>query len=168
MSRAVKCAITHEIGTTDTFIKIGSKYYKSQEIYDADQRKKEVYTQLVDYICREFLGYGNGQPFPPILPKKIKELSFYSNEIILETFKECADDIHYLLEHKQFSNEYGKISYMFTIVKGHIADVAKKEKRMAASNEQVKNNMIECGDLSSIGSKKQGKDISRFLIDDEF
>ena len=57
---------------------------------------------------------------------------------------------------------------MFTIVKGHIADVAKKEKRMAASNEQVKNNMIECGDLSSIGSKKQGKDISRFLIDDEF
>lgn len=168
MSRAVKCAITHEIGTTDTFIKIGSKYYKSQEIYDADQRKKEVYKQLVDYICREFLGYGNGQPFPPILPKKIKELSFYSNEIILETFKECADDIHYLLEHKQFSNEYGKISYMFTIVKGHIADVAKKEKRMAASNEQVKNNMIECGDLSSIGSKKQGKDISRFLIDDEF
>ena len=114
------------------------------------------------------MGYGNGQPFPPILPKKIKELSFYSNEIILETFKECADDIHYWLEHKQFSNEYGKISYMFTIVKGHIADVAKKEKRMAASNEQVKNNMIECGDLSSIGSKKQGKDISRFLIDDEF
>ena len=44
----------------------------------------------------------------------------------------------------------------------------KKEKRMAASNEQVKNNMIECDDLSSIGFKKQGKDISRFLIDDEF
>lgn len=54
-----------------------------------------------------------------------------------------------------------------TIVKGNIADVAKKEKRMAASNEQVKNNTIECGDLSAIGSKKQGKDISRFLIDDE-
>ena len=168
MARSCKCAITGEIGTTDTFIKIGSKYYKSQEIYDADQRKKEAYKQLVDYICREFLGYGNRQPFPPILPKKIKELSFYSNEIILETFKECADDIHYCLEHKQFSNEYGKISYMFSIVKGHIADVAKKEKRMAASNEQVKNNMIECDDLSSIGFKKQGKDISRFLIDDEF
>lgn len=167
MARSCKCAITGEIGTTDTFVKIGSKYYKSQEIYDADQRKKQTYKELIDYICREFLGYGNGQPFPPILPKKIKELSFYSNEVILETFKECANDIHYWLEHKQFSNEYSMISYMFTIVKGNIADVAKKEKRMAASNEQVKNNTIECGDLSAIGSKKQGKDISRFLIDDE-
>lgn len=73
----------------------------------------------------------------------------------------------FLMIWQLFSNEYGMISYMFTIVKGNIADVAKKEKRMAASNEQVKNNTIECGDLSAIGSKKQGKDISRFLIDDE-
>lgn len=167
MARTVKCAITHEVGTTDTFIKIGSKYYKSQEIYDADQKKKQSYKELIDYICREFLGYGNGQPFPPILPKKIKELSFYSNDVILETFKQCANDIHYWFEHKQFSDEYGMISYMFTIVKSHIADVDKHEKRMAASNEQIKNSMIECGDLSLIGSKKQGKDISRFLNDDE-
>lgn len=167
MARKCKCAITGEIGTTDTFIKIGSKYYKSQAVYDADQEKKESYKRLVDYICREFLGYGNGQPFPPILPKKIKELSFYSSDVILETFKECSSDIHYWLEHKQFSNEYGMISYMFSIVKGSIADVAKKEKRMAASKEQLKNNMIECGDLSDIGSKKQGKDISRFLDDDD-
>ena len=167
MARKCKCAITGEIGTTDTFVKIGSKYYKNQEIYDADQKKKQSYKELIDYICREFLGYGNGQPFPPILPKKIKELSFYSNDIILETFKQCSDDIHYWIENKQFSTEYGMISYMFTIVKSHIADVAKQEKRISASNKQA-NNLIECGDLSIIGSKKQGKDISRFLNDDEF
>ena len=167
MARSCKCAITGETGTTDTFVKIGSKYYKSQEIYDAEQHKKQTYKELIDYICREFLGYGNGQPFPPILPKKIKELSFYSNEVILETFKQCADDINYWLEHKQFSNEYGMISYMFTIVKSNIADVAKKEKRNSASKEQTKNRMIECNDLAVVGSKKQGKDISRFLDDDE-
>ena len=38
---------------------------------------------------------------------------------------------------------------------------------ISASNKQA-NNLIECGDLSIIGSKKQGKDISRFLNDDEF
>ena len=43
MARSCKCAITGEVGTTDTFVKIGSKYYKSQEIYDADQRKKQTY-----------------------------------------------------------------------------------------------------------------------------
>jgi len=168
MARKCKCAITGEIGTVDTFIKIGSKYYKSQEIYDAEQKKKQSYKKLIDYICREFLGYGNGQPFPPILPKKIKELSFYSNEVILETFKECANDIHYWIEHKQFSNEYGRISYIFTIVKGRIADVAKQEKRKAALNDRVKSSVIECDDLSLIGSKQHGKDISRFLSDDEF
>lgn len=166
MARKCKCAITGEIGTTDTFIKIGSKYYKNQEIYDADQKKKQTYKELIDYICREFLGYGNGQPFPPILPKKIKELSFYSNDVILETFKQYSDDIHYWIEHKQFSTEYGMISYMFTIVKSHIADVARQEKRISTSNKQT-NNLIECGDLSIIGSKKQGKDISQFLNDDE-
>lgn len=166
MARKCKCAITGEIGTTDTFIKIGSKYYKNQEIYDADQKKKQTYKELIDYICREFLGYGNGQPFPPILPKKIKELSFYSNDVILETFKQYSDDIHYWIEYKQFSTEYGMISYMFTIVKSHIADVARQEKRISTSNKQT-NNLIECGDLSIIGSKKQGKDISQFLNDDE-
>lgn len=167
MARSCKCAITGEVGTTDTFVKIGNRYYKSQEVYDSDQRKKESYKQLIDYICREFLGYGNGQPFPPILPKKIKELSFYSNDVILETFKQCADDIHYWIDHKQFSSEYGMISYIFTIVKGKIADVSNKEKMIAASNNQTNKNTIECNDLSDIGSKKKGKDISRFLDDDD-
>lgn len=167
MGRKVKCHLTGEVGTSDQFVKIGSYYYKSRDIYDADQRRKQVYKELIDYICREFLGYGDGQPFPPILPKKIKELSFYSNEVILETFKECSNEIHYWLEHKQFSGEYNMISYMFAIVKSKIADVDKKEKRFEKLNNQTKKNVIESKDLSSIGTKERGKDISQFLDEDE-
>ena len=76
MARPCKCAITGEKGTTDTFVKINGKYYKSQEIYDTNQMKKAKRKELIDFVCREFLGYGNGQPFPTSLPKKLNELSF--------------------------------------------------------------------------------------------
>lgn len=72
MARSCKCHITGETGTTDTFVKIGKYYYKNQEIYDAEQKQKETYKSLIDYICYEFLGYGDGQPFPTSLPKKLR------------------------------------------------------------------------------------------------
>ena len=60
MTRSCKCHITGETGITDTFVKIGKYYYKSQEIYDAEQKQKETYKYLIDYNCYEFLGYGDG------------------------------------------------------------------------------------------------------------
>ncbi len=168
MARKVKCQITHEWGTSDTFVKIEDKYYKSREIYDAEQKRKEAYKTLIDYVCTEFLGYGDGQPFPTSLPKKIKELSFYDNEVILETFKKCHDEICYWLEHKQFKTEYGKISYIFAIVRDKIADVNSEKIRREQQNSHTKEVEIECDDISGIGTKKRGKDISDFLDDDEF
>lgn len=168
MARKCKCFITGEVGTTDTFVKIGSHYYKNREIYEADQKRKENYKNLIDYICREFLGYGNGQPFPPVLPKKISELSYYDYEVILETFKECSQEIHYWLNNKQFQNEYGKLSYMFTIIKSKIADVNAAYLRQQQNDNQKSKTEIECSDMSSLGTKRRGKDISDFLDDDEF
>ena len=168
MARPCKCAITGEKGTTDTFVKINGKYYKSQEIYDANQMKKAKRKELIDFVCREFLGYGNGQPFPTSLPKKLNELSFYDDDVILETFKRCASDIEYQLEHKQFSAEYCKIAYMFAIVKNAIADVDAELRRKEKQEQITKATEIECGDLSNIGTKCRGKDISSFLNDDEF
>lgn len=166
--RTVKCSITGEVGTTDTFVKIGGKYYKSQAIYDAAQKSKAKRRELIDYVCREFLGYGDGQPFPTSLPQKLNELSFYDNDVILEAFKQCASEIHYQMEHKQFSTEYNKVAYMFAIVKNIIADVNTDFQRKAKQENIIKSTEIECGDLSSIGTKTRGKDISSFLDEDEF
>ncbi len=162
MPRKVKCQITGEFGTSDEFVKINGHYYKSQAVYDAAQRKKESYKTLVDYICREFLGYGNGQPFPPSLPKKLKELEFYDSEVILETFKQCASEIHYWLERKQFQNEYGKIAYMFTIVKGRIADVYESY-LWNQQQQRLAHTILETDELFALGTREQGKNISRFL-----
>ena len=167
MSRKCKCAITGEIGTADTFVRINGRYYKSQQVYDADQKRKEQRRELIDYICREFLGYGNGQPFPTSLPIKLKELSFYDDSVILETFKQCSSDIDYQFEHKQFASEYNKISYMFAIVKGRIAEINAELIRKQKQESFHKPISIECNDISSVGTRIQGKDISGFLDDDE-
>lgn len=167
MARKVKCAITHEYGTSDTFVKIKGRYYKSQEVYDAEQERKAKRRQLINYICTEFLGYGSGQPFPTSLPRKLQELSFYDDDVILETFKQNATNIHYQIEHKQFNSEYNKIAYIFAIVRNTIADVnssilrKKKQERKSVSVE------LECTDLNDIGTIKKGKDISKFLDEDD-
>ena len=167
MARKVKCAVTGEIGTSDTFIKIGSHYYKNQAVYDADQKNKQSYRQLVEYICYEFLGYGDGQPFPSSLPKFIKKLSYYDNDVILETFKSCSDVIHWCLRNNEFSSEYGKLSYIFRIVENKIADVHKNVLLRQKQERETKRVMVESEDLMDLGTKKRGKDISNFLDDED-
>jgi hypothetical protein len=167
MARQCKCCVTQEIGTTDTFIKINGKYYKNQEVYDADHKRKEDYRKLIDYISYELLGYGDGNSFPPSLPKKLKDLSFYDYDVILRTFQKCHDDILYSFDHKEFKNEYNKISYMFAIIKDKIGDVYKECQRQQQQETQMKKTEIECSDISNLGTKTAGKDISGFLDDDE-
>lgn len=167
MARCVICAVTKERGTSDTFVKIGAKYYKSQEVYDADCHQKIMRAKVIDYICDEFLNYQKGQVFPGLLIKKLKELDFYSYDVILQTLENKTEDIHYWLNRKNIDTDNGKIAYLFGIVKGCINDELKKynrnEKRVIAEDRSL----IETADIENIGSLTKGKDISDWLGDDE-
>lgn len=168
MPRKCKCYITGEVGTTDTFVKIGSHYYKNQYVYDEDKRLKEERKQLIDYICRTFLGYGEGQPFPSSLPKKLNELSYYDNAVIMETFRQNKGDILFWLDKKDFSSEYGKIAYIFAIIGNKIADVNKKYVREKKITEEQQKKVADFElayeeRMLSIGTKRKAKDISDFL-----
>ena len=168
MAKKCKCHITNEWGTTDQFIKIGRYYYKNQYVYDEDKRLKKERQELIDYVCRTFLKYDEGQPFPTSLPKKLNELSFYDNAVISETFKVCKDDILYWLEHKQFNNEYGKIAYMFAIINNKIADVNREYIRQERIKKEQNTNIVHFTDPSlTTGSNKSGKDLSQFLGGDD-
>ena len=52
---------------------------------------------------------------------------------------------------------------MFAIIKSSIADVNAEFQRKKKQENITKSTEIECGDLSSIGTKIRGKDISSFL-----
>ena len=167
MVRRCKCYITGEVGTTNTFVKIGSHYYKSQYVYDEDKRLKEERKQLINYICRTFLDYREGQPFPSLLPKKLNELSYYDNAVIMETFRQCKDNILYWLNNKEFSSEYGKISYIFAIIGNKIADVNKKYVREEKKRPKDLD-FFDCDNPNLIATVKKSKgSLSSFLEDDE-
>ncbi len=165
MARSVKCAITKEVGTTETFIKVGNKYYKSKEIYNQDKYQKEIYRQIIDYICFELLDYSNGQPFHTSLPKILKTLNYYDNEVILKTFKYKTQDIKYAFQNKKFTSEHNKIKYMFAIINNSIIDINREWQNEQKSISKSNDINIEI-DLET-QHKQRNKDISNWLGGDD-
>lgn len=169
LARQVKCCITGEYGLSDVFIKVGNKYYKSQEVYDNDRKDKDLWNEIVRYICEDLLGYQTGQVFPSLIPRKLAEYKFYNREVILKTFQLKSSDILYQINQDgKFDNEQSKIFYMFAIVKNSINDVYKQWKR---DNKQAinkdKEDYIGTNDIENLGTSKSGKDLSTWLEDDE-
>lgn len=168
--RQVKCQITGEWGTSDTFVKIKDKYYKSQEIYDKEQHRKDIHKQLIDFVCYKLLDYQKGQKFPTSLTKKLKELSFYDDEVVLKTVQDYENDIVFWLNKKGIDKEYGKISYIFAIINSHINDVYnqwKREKLTQEKNSQINQDTNIDIDINKIETKHKEKDLSAWLEDDD-
>lgn len=171
MARKVRCAITGEYGTSDTFIKIDGRYYKNQVIYNEHKRQTEYWQKIITKFAYDFLDYKPGQPFPTILTKKLKELNFYDNETIYKTIEFSEDDIHRALETKDFDSDYRRINYILAIVRNNINKVWKgilqerREKRDPNSDNPI---LIEqmCSQIQN--PRQKIKDISRFLEDDYY
>lgn len=168
LARRCKCQITKEFGNTDIFIKIDGKYYKSQEIYDNHKKEQELRKEIIDIVLYDFLHYQQGQVFPTILTKKLKELDFYPNEVILKTIEVNSDNIRYWMDNKEFDSDYGKIAYMFAIIKNTINDVHRDWKREKRIKREEKKSSIDINiDIQDINTAQVGKDISNWLEDDE-
>lgn len=79
----VRCSITNEVGDPSDFIKIGRKYYKSQEVYDKHNAEKEIQIKLMTKIA-ELLGYKDGKMIGStggFVMKKIKESALSKDEL---------------------------------------------------------------------------------------
>lgn len=174
MGRSVKCAITGEMGTTDTFVKIGKHYYKSQEIYDEAMKQKTARKEALNIIASDFFQYETGRPFPVLINKKYQELSFYDDETILEAIKEIRNSVSEYCKYKTFDSEYGRAAYVFAAINNHVGDVynrrQKQKKRAEQLNAQIeRQEPIEVDDLNVMltppkrPTYSQTRDISAFL-----
>ncbi|MEY8421981.1 hypothetical protein AALB52_04415 [Lachnospiraceae bacterium 38-14] len=169
MARQCKCQITGETGTTDTFYKADNgKYYKSKEVYDIWNKENENRKKVIEKFAIDFLDYEPGQVFPTVLTKKLKELEFYGYDVINRTIDKAYNSIQYSIQHKEFKNDIGKISYIFAIIKNNINDVYKQVLREEKIKEKQKTQTdhfesISESELMNIGSKRKAKDISEFL-----
>lgn len=180
----VTCFATKECGMSNTFYKApNNRWYKSEEVYLKWYRKRhknqkvkkpgrtgESYREINDLIAN-LIGYEENQKFPTIISRKIKELDYYSDDVIIETIKESSDAIKWAFEHKTFKDDLNKCSYMMAIITNKIAEVDRRYK-----NEQkiksIQNMIHEVLPIENISiedtnqENKKGKDLSSFLGDD--
>lgn len=163
MARNVKCAITGEMGTNETFVKINGKYYKSQAVYDQHLKDKE-YLEKTKMIILDCMGWQEGEPFPLLLTKKLKEFSFYPAQTLYNTVKECENSIRWYMQHKDFKDTTGRIFYICAIISNKIGDVYRTTK---TEDKQIYNDNIITNryEISEIISKPQVKDLSMWLED---
>lgn len=169
MSRSVKCYVTGEVGTNDTFVKIGNHYYKSQAVYEKYRHEIDTRKEIISLVATKFLGYQNGQKFPAYIQKKLNEFSFYSYDVILKTFEKCSDSIVYYMSKKEFRNESGKIAYIFAVLSNNINDVnkefewskkaAKKEEKAEVNSEQGINMIRPVSKVKNVSAWLDEEDI---------
>lgn len=170
MARKVKCALTKESGTSDVFYKAeNGKYYKSKELYDTWHLDVQKRTQARNLLL-EYMDWQEGEPFPTLLLKKLKELDYYSGQVVLDTVRKCASSLEWAIKNKNFLSTTSKIHYVFAIISNNIADVNKQntlhkeyEKKREHNSEETLNANME---IVEIGTTTKGKDISDFLEDE--
>lgn len=168
MARRCKCQVTGEEGTTDVFYKAeNGKYYKSKEVYEVWNKENEDRKKVIEKFAVDFLNYKPGQVFPTVLMKKLKELEFYGYDVINQTIDKSYHSILYAIQHKEFKNDVGKISYIFAIIKNNINDVY----RQTVQDEKKKKNPYEIDnsvDIDNIQTNHKEKNIKKWLEDDDW
>jgi coenzyme F420-reducing hydrogenase alpha subunit len=166
MARKCTCKLCKAKGTTDVFYKVTdnsgkNRYYCNEKEYVDYMTDKGNREELLKYIALEVFDYEDGQIVNPILLKKIKEMNgFYAYEVIQECFKENKDSIQYWMANKNFTNEYGMISYIMKIIEGNINDIYNKWKYKNKQQVEKDNNNVDVDfinqlDMSEIKTKSE-------------
>jgi hypothetical protein len=163
--RTVKCQDTGElVPSTNAYKASNGKYYSSEEAFKHLLDEK-MYRQRCLEELGNILGYHEGQKFPTIVAKKLKEYEYYGYDVVLQTIISKRSDMVYSISHKDFASEYNRVSYIMAIITNSINDIKKKidkEKRL----QHVSNNAITSEEVeSSITPVNSGEihDISKFL-----
>lgn len=171
--RRVKCQATGAWGTTLTYYKApDGHWYKDEAAYQDKLHRTAVHKQVIAALA-DVMMFDPSMAFPTIVPKKLKELSFYEDEIILATIEKCRDSIEYAMRTKEFASEYNRAAYVMAILKNNINDVYKAAKSSAAIQFKQKIKAQDTPVLQNLDFSAntqpphKHKDISDFLFDDE-
>lgn len=144
MARKCKCKICKKDLTSDKAfcitINTGSKpkntYYCSEEEYRKEQSEIHFWKQC-QLATDEILGY-------PIINNQRNKLlseilnSGYTREELYDCIKEQSNYISECLRYRSdIDTEYGKLCYMFAIIKGSIKDITDRKKQEHKKEEMI-------------------------------
>ena len=178
MSRKCKCKICNKELTTDKAYKITrinnktnkktNMYYCSKEEYDNYIKDKEDKIDCISYIV-DLLKLDFNLP---VLKKELKEIEDKYNYIIIKrAFEYSRDTIEWFLGRNEDCNDFNKIRYSITVVKGNIRKVAKEYEKEMKDKEALfkKEDDFDIDIMNNIDNENNKKnnnnihDISSFL-----
>ena len=124
MARKVKCQVTNEWGTSDSFYKApNGKYYKDELTYHTWQKKSELRSQCIKAMC----DVADYKIAPSFLNKMIGEIgNAVGYDVLYETIQRDMDSFTWANKHKEFTSEIGKLFYYQSIIKNTVIDVYKE------------------------------------------
>ena len=173
MGRKVKNQTTGELADSDTLYKVTTlsssgrpitKYYSDEASYNKIKENSVYYKKCIETIMDMF-GYEPGMKFPTTFSKRLSELKCYGYKVVYDTIARQTSSIQWALDNKRFKDEYGKISYVMSIIENHVLDEYKLAKKSKIA-ERPKQKEIAVDDLYVIGrSSKPQTDISSFIED---
>ena len=163
--RQVKCRDTGIlVSASDAWKAPDGKYYSSQGAFNHLIHEREYKQKCLEELGN-LLGYSEGQKFPTIVAKKLKEYESYGYEVVLKTILDKKEIIGYAIDTKNFNSEYNKVAYVMAIITNNINDVYKKFKSASRADVSTKTDitMEEIQSMSTPVSNKDIHDISSFL-----
>ena len=106
---------------------------------------------------------------PTVVFRRLKELEFYSDEIIQMTLDEKRTAIQWAITNKNFSDDTAKANYLMAIVRNNIAAVYRREKDKTEKTvkEESRPDLDTMVDLSNVGAAHKGNDVSDLLGGDD-
>lgn len=166
--RIVKCVVTGEKGPSSSFYKApNQKWYRNEETYLNWCAESEARKKVIDWFFTEVLGYslGEGVIFPTLLVRRIKEYEkSYGYQTLWKCCSDSSKDILRAVGRKEFSNDNGKIAYVFAIINSRINETKRKQQRADRVNVIHYEVPEESYELET---KHKERDVRRWLDDDD-
>lgn len=165
MPRAVKCQVTKELGTSDTFFKApNGKYYKTEEIYNQWKRNTELRNMCISILC-DIAGYNENIVVPTFLNKMVNDIGKKVGfDVLYDTIQRHYNDFVWANEHKNFSTELNRLFYYQSIIKNNVVEVYKEYQQNKEQQKKIDNFELP-DDISAGRIIKKGKDLTALLED---
>lgn len=172
--RKCKCQICKTEGWTDEFyrVKDGNRnlYYCNEDEYldmlVDESNRKETLSFIVRYILPEQYRF-----VPPVMQKQLKEIAdTYNWEVVLLTIMRDKDTLHYWMNRDgKFTNDFGRASYLSTIIKNNISSVYQKwliqERREEETTDDIDIDSVDIDMLNDLTTTNKKKPENRGIMD---
>lgn len=163
--RKVKHQDTGEYGNSLTSYKApNGKYYSSESAYKTIKEDNEYWLKSMNALM-EILGYEQGMKLPSAAAKKFSEYRGYGMKNVYDVIMQCKENRTFdWIARKEFSSEWGRVSYYSTVIVNKVAEQYKNPKPFTPANAEVPS-FEDDEEVKHVNKKRH--DVSAFIKDED-